>query len=228
MSQIMGIVNEPIGVWIAAILTIMVYSYLLGDNPLYRIAEHLLVGSAVAYAVVIAVHSVLIPRLFGRLMDGQWLYLIPLLLGILLLAKIRPAWASLGNVSMGLVIGIGAALAISGALTGTIGPQVRDTIASLSPAEYPDPGWLGVLNTAIIAIGTIGALLYAHFGVRKSTGAGEGRRGRVIELGASVGRWVIMISFGAIFASLVMSRVSLFIGRAQFLLGDWLHLISMP
>ena len=102
MSHIMGVLNEPIGIWIAAILTIMVYSYLLGDNPLFRIAEHLLVGSAIAYAVVIAIHSVLIPRLFSRLASGQWLYLIPLLLGILLLAKIRPPWADLGNVSMGL------------------------------------------------------------------------------------------------------------------------------
>ena len=228
MSEIMGVLNEPIGIWIAAILTIMVYSYLLGDNPLFRIAEHLLVGSAIAYAVVIAIHSVLIPRLFVRLANGQWLYLIPLLLGILLLAKIRPPWADLGNVSMGLVIGVGAALAISGAVTGTIGPQVQDTVASLNPAEHPASGWLGVLNTAIIAVGTIGTLLYFQFSARRSSEGEEKGRGRLVEFGASVGRLAIMISFGAIFASLVMSRVSLFIGRVQFLLGDWLHLISMP
>lgn len=228
MSQLTGVLNEPIGVWIAAILTIMVYSYLLGDNPLFRIAEHLLVGSAIAYAVVIAIHSVLIPRLFARLFDGQWLYVIPLFLGLLLLAKIKPAWANLGNVSMGLVIGVGAALAISGALTGTIGPQVLDTIASLNPADHPESGWFGILNTAIIAVGTVGALLYFHFSMRKSGARDEKGRHSIIEFGAGVGHWVIMISFGAIFASLVMSRVSLFIGRVQFLLGDWLHLISMP
>ena len=53
---------EGLGVSVAAILTLMVYSYLLGDNFLYRMAEHLFVGVAVAYAVVIAYHSVLVPK----------------------------------------------------------------------------------------------------------------------------------------------------------------------
>jgi hypothetical protein len=53
MGELLG--SDFIWVWIAALLTMMVYSYLLGDNPLYRLAEHVFIGSSVAYAVV--VHS---------------------------------------------------------------------------------------------------------------------------------------------------------------------------
>ena len=35
-----------------------------------------------------------------------------------------------------------------------------------------------------------------------------------------------MISFGASFGYTVMARVSLLLGRFQFLLGDWLHLVD--
>ena len=87
----------------------------------------------------------------------------------------------------GLVIGVGAALAISGAVTGTIGPQVQDTVASLNPTAYPDSGWLGVLNTAIIAVGTIGTLLYFQFSMRKSKEGEEKSRGRLVEFGGQRG-----------------------------------------
>jgi hypothetical protein len=34
-----------------------------------------------------------------------------------------------------------------------------------------------------------------------------------------------MVAFGAAFGYTVMARISLLIGRMQFLLGDWLHLM---
>jgi hypothetical protein len=36
----------------------------------------------------------------------------------------------------------------------------------------------------------------------------------------------MMVFFGATFAYTVMSRVALLIGRLEFLLGDWLGLLS--
>lgn len=221
----MDILSGPIGVWIAAILTIMVYSFLLGDNPLFALAEHALVGTAIAYAAIVSVHSVLIPRLYVPLAQGNWVYLIPLVLGVLLLAKVRTWTAPLGNVSTGFLIGVGAALAISGALLGTVWPQVSGTIVTLAPADYD--GWPGLVNAIIIAFGTIATLLYFHF-----SRGGTSRAGRLsaalVASGAKVGGLTIMVAFGAIFASLVMSRASLFIGRMQFLLDDWLHVINIP
>jgi hypothetical protein len=36
----------------------------------------------------------------------------------------------------------------------------------------------------------------------------------------------LMISFGASFGYTVMARISLLIGRLEFLLKDWLHIIK--
>ncbi len=211
--------TDAFGVWMAALLTIIVYSYLLGDNPLYRLAEHLFVGSAAAYAVVVAYHSVLKPKLFDRLAAGgsNLLYIIPLLLGLLLLAKGKVSWAWLGNTSVAFLFGVGAALAISGALFGTIQPQVQHTIVSLNPADYPRYGWEYVVDGLIVIVGTIGTLLYFHFSASKGRKSSEGRAG-FVRFWAGIGRWIIMIAFGAIFANTVIARVALLTGRAQFLL----------
>ena len=83
------------GTLVAAILTLFVFSYLLGDNVLYRFAEHLFVGVAVGYAMVVAFHTVigskLLMPLIEALSDGNWglvlLLGISLLMGLLLLTK---------------------------------------------------------------------------------------------------------------------------------------------
>ena len=207
------ITNEPLGTWLAALLTIIVYSYLLGDNPLYRLAEHLFVGSAVGYAAVVAWHSVLMPRLIIPLAQDpyrNWPLFIPLALGFLLLTKVKASWAWLGNSAVAFILGVGVAVAIGGALFGSLLPQLKATIVSLSPAHYPQRGWAGVRDALIIIVGTISTLLYFYF-----TTGGEGKLAKV-RIG--IGRLFILVTFGAIFANTVMSRISLLIGRVRFLM----------
>jgi hypothetical protein len=43
---------------------------------------------------------------------------------------------------------------------------------------------------------------------------------------AKVGIFFLMVTFGASFGYTVMSRMSLLIGRIDFLFGDWLGLIK--
>ena len=52
---------EILGIWIAAFLTLCIYSFLYRDNPFYRFAEHLFVGISVGYGIVIAIHQGFIP-----------------------------------------------------------------------------------------------------------------------------------------------------------------------
>jgi hypothetical protein len=216
-------VSEAFAVWIAAILTLMVYSYLLADNPLYRLAQHLFVGSSVGYAVVVVVHNVLRPRLADPLLQdprANWPYLLPLLLGLLLLSKARGSLSWLGNSSMAFLFGVGAALAIGGALVGSFLPQIQASWVSVSPGSAG--GSMAAVNNLLLAVGTVGTLSYFYFtmGMRKSAG------GRLVKLGAVVGRWVILITFGAIFGNRVMTYVALLIERVYFLLGEWLGLLG--
>jgi hypothetical protein len=215
--------NEIFAVWIAAILTLMVYTYLLGDNPLYRLAEHLFVGSSIGYTAVVVFHSILRPHLLEPLRSNvadSWPFLIPLLLGLLLLSKAGRSLAWLGNTSLGFLFGVGAALAIGGALLGSFLPQIQASWVSLSPATAG--GAEAALENLFIALGTIGTLAYFYFTV----GSGNRPGNRLIRFWAVIGKWVILITFGAIFGNRIMSYVSLLIGRVHFLLGDWLGLIG--
>lgn len=72
-------------------------------------------------------------------------------------------------------------------------------------------------SNIIYVVGTFTALVYFLFTLEK-----KGVQGKI----SSMGRWVMMVAFGAAFGNTVMARVSLFLGRMQFLLGDWLHMIK--
>jgi hypothetical protein len=207
---------DVLGGWVAFVLTLMVFSYLLGDNPLFRLAEHLFVGVAVGYAVVVVWRTVLVPRLWTPLATdpvANWPFLVPLLLGLLLLARVRARWSWWANLPMGFLFGVGAALSIGGALLGTLYPQVRASLISLNPASYGGQ-WGSVVDAAILAVGTLGTLLYFYFtAAREGRGVAEGIRRAWV----AVGRWTLLVAFGALFAGATISRLSLLIARVQFL-----------
>lgn len=214
---------DIVGVWTGAILSLLVFSYLLGDTPLFRIAQAIFVGVAVGYAVIVAVYLILVPRLVAPLMlnpNTNWHLFVPLVLGILLLLKLRASWAPVGNLSLAFLFGVGGALAIGGALSGALLPQLEATVVSLAPSE----GVATLVGNAILVIGTIGAFLSFRF-------ATAPRRTATRALDAVgrgwgyVGRWFVLISFGAIFASTAASRVSILIGRVYYLLHDWLQVV---
>ena len=48
---------------LGAVLTLFIFSYLLGDNPLYRLALHIFVGASVAYVFVVALRNIILPAL---------------------------------------------------------------------------------------------------------------------------------------------------------------------
>ncbi|MDP6533482.1 MAG: hypothetical protein QF845_00120 [Candidatus Marinimicrobia bacterium] len=56
-----------LGAWVAAFLTLGIFSYLYKDNPFYKIAEHLFVGISAGYWISIFFWTQIQPNLFGRL-----------------------------------------------------------------------------------------------------------------------------------------------------------------
>jgi hypothetical protein len=216
--------SDLIGVWVGAILTLLVFSYLLGDTPLFRIAQAIFVGVAVGYATLVAIELILLPRLFDPLLarpGSNWHLLVPLILGLLLFTKLRAAWASVGNLSIGFLFGVGGALAIGGALRGALAPQIGATALSLSLGQGLDTAF----NNLLLVVGTIGALLSFRFivspkrpGLRALDALARGW--------GHLGRWFILIAFGAIFAATAVSRISILISRLYFLLHDWLPVIK--
>lgn len=205
-----------IGSLLAALLTIMVFSYLLGNNPLYRLALHIFVGVSVGYATLLLLGNVLVPQLFDATRDvgsvSWWLLALPILLGLLLLLRLfrgsAPGRGSgLGGALVTIVLNIalstGAALAVGGALSGTLVPQVADTMRSI-PANPA--------GSLIIVLGVVASLYYFQFTVGPS-----GARSSGGALVAGAGRWLIVIALGATLGSLAVSFAGALVDRVAFL-----------
>lgn len=78
---------EIVGLILGAGLTLLIFSYLLGDNPLYRLALHLFIGALVGYSFGIVLRDVLIGMLLTRWLTEPVAVVVPLVLGLLLLFK---------------------------------------------------------------------------------------------------------------------------------------------
>jgi hypothetical protein len=204
-----------IGGGIAALLTLLVFSRLLGDNPAFRVAQYLFVGVSLGYAFVVIYHQVLRPsalQLLGSLGDPTLLglRLAPWLLGLLLLTRLsrRQAASWLANIPLALLFGVGAALAIGGALVGTLVPQLLDTAR---PATG-DP--LQLVGAALLLLGVILTLCAFYFTVTPASAGG-----RAIAVGARAGRWLLMVAFGFFLAGALLTYLTALNARLDFLIG---------
>jgi hypothetical protein len=209
---------------ISFILTLMILSYLIGDNPLFRVAVYIFVGVSAGYAAAVAWQHILLPKLVEPLLGGspqqRLLLLVPLFLGLSLLGKLSPRFARLGNPAMAFLVGIGAAVAILGAIFGTILPQTR---ASIDLFDTGTGGSLvGRLFTALVfLIGTITTLVYFQFSSR-ATSAGP-QRSRLVSALSWVGKGFIAITLGVLFAGVFTAALTALIERISSL---WVFISS--
>ncbi len=198
---------------VAVVLTLMVLSRIIGDNPLFRIAQYLFVGVSLGYAFVVLYHQVLWPavaRVLNNLdrTDELWIVVTPFALGLLLLPRItgrqRLSW--LANIPLALLFGAGAALAVGGALIGTLAPQLRDTV---QPAGVELSQLIG---SVVLALGVILTLSYFYFTGRRDTGMGQ-----FISGSGQIGRWLLMVTFGFFLAGALRTYLAALIERVGFL-----------
>jgi hypothetical protein len=205
---------------ISFLLTLMVLSYLIGDNPIFRIAIYIFIGVSAGYVAAVAWHQVLYPRfilpLFTASLAERLLLIIPLVLGLLLLLKLSPRTASLGSLPMAFLVGVGAAVAIGGAVMGTLLPQTQASMNAfnLSTAGQYQLEHLG--EGIVMLIGTVTALAYFHFGA-KATASGP-RRGKLVGIISWVGQIFIAITFGVLFAGVFMAALTALIERLNFII----------
>lgn len=196
---------SEIGVWITALATLAIYSFLYRDNPFYRAAEYLLIGLTIGYSLVISVKTVLWPGLVIPLFSGEIAKIIPLLLGGMMLLRLVPKLAIWSRIPLAVIVGAGAGVSIPAMLKARVLQQMGATIGNVSS-----------ISGIIMLVGVITTVLYFYFS-REQKG--------ILTPVAKIGTYYMMVFFGATFGYTVMSRVSLLIGRMEFLLGDWLRLI---
>jgi len=190
---------------VGAFFTLAIFSFLYKDNPFYQMSEQLLVGITTGYGLVLSYKNVFIPYFWQPLVMKQQLILIlPAILGSFYLLRFnrKLSWLSRYPIAFGMM-GVGSSVALS--MHASILVQMRQAMV---PIES--------VNLFLIFLGTLAVLLYFFF-----SKAHTGAYGKFV----SVGKWYMMVGFGASFGMTVMARISLLIGRIQFLVNDVLSKI---
>jgi len=225
--------SGSLGIWVGALLTLFIFSFLYKDNPFYKFAEHLFVGVSAGYYIILNFWTVIVPNLWeplqksfasgmgtagpqsmflAKLGDYRIFLAIPGILGVLLFTRLfgnKIGWLS--RWALAVIIGVYAGIRTTGAAQADFVAQVQ---GSLQPLWVN--GNLGAtLNAIIFTVGLITSLLFFFYS-REHKGS--------LGVASKLGIYFLMVSFGAGYGYTVMSRISLLIGRFQFLLEDWLGL----
>jgi hypothetical protein len=222
--------EDVVGPVLAALLTVMMLSYIIGDNPFFRLACYIFIGVASGYAGAIAWHQVLWPGLgvpitqngLATFTDPGLILtvVVPLVLILLMLFKLSASTAPYGTLPMALMVGIGAGVLIGGAITGTLIPQSLAAMTTLDPSAIaPQTGETGierVANVAILLVGTLTTLMYFRFTATRAP-SGETRRTRLMSVIAGGGGFFIALTFGVMYAGALAASVIVLSERVQFL-----------
>jgi len=189
---------EIFSVWVGAFFTLCIFSFLYKDNPFYKFAEHLFVGVSMGYAIPLVWEVGFIPFVYRPIfLQHRWELIIPACLGVMYIFTFNrklsylsklPIAFGMGSIGMGVPMAMHAGVLVQ--MRGAMIP-IRD------------------INTFLVWVGTVTILLYFFF-----SKAHTGAYGKVVK----VGIWYMMLGFGASFGYTVMARISLLIGRIQFLI----------
>ena len=202
---------ELFGVWCIVLLTLSIFSYLYGDNPFYKAAEHIFVGVSAGYIFTITFWDTIWPNLFGRLIPSyvqagfefDISYLFPLFLGIFMLFRLSKKYDWLSRISIAYIVGMMAGLKFYVFLNSNLLTQIKSSTVNISGSYF------SIINEVIILIGVISGLVYFFFS-KEHTG--------IVGKVSRVGVYFLMIKFGASFGFAVMGRISLLIGRFEELI----------
>ena len=228
-----------LGIWIGAILTLGILSFLYKDNPFYKMCEAIFLGISAGYWFVSLFWQNLVPKLFDNLgitrifsssapegafqnifIHGQYdehiWYVVAGILGIMMLLRLVPKVGWISRWPLAFVVGTTSGVYLTRYLASNALAQINNSLKDFIPfGQEGFISWANV-NLLIILLGVVCGLTYFYFS-KEHKGITGGA--------AKVGIYFLMVTFGASFGYTVMSRMSLLIGRLDFLYSDWLRLM---
>ncbi len=225
-------INRTIGVWLAAILTLFIMSFLAGDNPFYKTAEAIVIGVSAAYWMVLSFWTGIVDKLLVNLIPDttrawavpglpesahfNWIYLIPLVLSCMLVWRLSPKGGWIARWPLAFVIGATAGFRLLSHLESDFLLQIKSTITTLYVAGAEGFQFWPSLSAVVILLSVLCCLVYFFFSMEHKGAVGKTAR---------AGIFVLMVTFGAAFGLTVMGRITLLTERFDFLFKDWLHLL---
>lgn len=226
--------QRALGMWITAFFSLCILSFLYDDNPIYKFAESVFVGVSAAYWMAEAIWEQLIKNLLTKTLPEVatllvrdvepvsigirlW-FLVPLVMGIMLLMRLSSKGGWISRWPLAFIVGWTAGMNLVRYLESDFVNQVSYSFLPLIVlADAGGMNWYETFCNIVLVTGTLAGLIYFYFSVEH-----KGLFGKV----SKVGIWVLMITFGAAFGYTVMGRITLLIGRMEFLFADWMRIIQ--
>lgn len=223
---------------LAVFATFGLYSVLYRETRFYRFFEHIYLGLAAGYTLVATWKDTLYTEWWIKMLgktdvsadgvatvasNGYWVYgiLAPIgLMGYMVFSKTKN-WMS--KIPIGIILGIWSGQQLE-VWWNTYGPQIYSSALPVVPTTWstvpaqPVPGELyfsQALTNAIFIFTLISAFSYFLFSFEL--------KGKFLTGLNTMGRWMLMIGFGAIFGSTVMARFALVIDRMSYIWNEWLQ-----
>jgi hypothetical protein len=198
-------------IWTSVFFTLAIYSFLYKENPWYRFAESVYAGVSVGYGVAFDL------RYLRDQWGGQWsssgtmmlLFGLAILIGLLWYARFSKQYFFLYRWPLAIIVGTGIGMALRTVIFTQFLQQIR---AQANMPLFVAGNMMQTINNILIAIMVPCVLLYFWFtgGTRESAGM------QIVE---KIARYTMMAGFGSAFGYTVLTRMSLLIGRSQYLLG---------
>lgn len=199
--------RDPV-IWVSSIVTIIAFSYLFKENELYKAVEHLYVGVAAGYTLVMGYNNIVSKVWTPLTRDKNFVVLIPAILGLMLYVPyVSKQYSWVKRIPIAAIVGIGMALTARTQIMQQFVGQIKATVGPVKN-----------INSLIILLGTVGTLCYFLFTLRPSL---------PVETGSEIGKWTIMVTLGAAFGAGIMGRISLLIDRMFLIFRDWIPLIKI-
>lgn len=197
--------------WVAVACILAIWSFLYKENPVYRVAEHIFVGSTAGHAIGAAVGNILRYGFRPLVQTKEMSLLIPIALGIMLYTRFfrQIAWMSRWPVAF--LVGVGTGQTIYTSLRTQVINQVIGAIVKL-PAKTLG----GTVNSLISLVGLLAVLTYFLFTIPQS---------KAVKQVSLLGRWIMMVTFGVSFGNVVAGRISVLLGELTKIWGDWLGMM---
>lgn len=217
--------NTFFWIFFSFLLTIMVFSFIFGDNILFRIATHFFIGVTSAYVFILLINSVIIPKLITPLftedLNQQLLILVPILLSLMLILKLFNKGSFIGNIPLAIMVGSGAAIILTSGFFGTLSPMVNmvtDNFAITSGNK------LNIYYGIYLVLGVISTLLY--FRQTKSVYSNIFQEKTKLESILNyLGKFFIGTTLGSVFAGVIISSTIALIERINFIINFIYNLI---
>lgn len=193
--------------WSGALCTFAIYSVLYAENKFYRLFEHIFIGLGTGYGIYIYWSQVLGPKWWNPLMAGYWQWTFALIIGSMFYFMYSKKNAWISRIIFGAFMGLSA------------GSMFREFYELYFPQMYKSmkpvagQGMSASIEAIIFYVILFSSMSYFFFSFE--------HKNRVVKNTATAGRWFLMIGFGAIFGATVMGRMTLFIGRFNFLINNW-------